>query len=203
MSPVLAVRPEGANHQWRRNPPGELSIDPVADERLMRVTAWDGRGRGDRLSGPEPSPGPISRGPLAALTFTPATPTRASIGKPRRNRPRPLRCPRSSVGSPAPPLRPWSAPEALTDSTPRDRQRRTRHAINYHALTGKTMELYLNGAHTLIGAPARLPTPQTLEGAPASVAFAVPISTATNSAQATQGSVSAQRRVSCTISPQL
>jgi hypothetical protein len=42
MSPVLAVRPEGANHQWRRNPPGELSIDPVADERLMRVTAWVG-----------------------------------------------------------------------------------------------------------------------------------------------------------------
>jgi ABC transporter substrate binding protein len=29
MSPELAVRPEGANHQWRRNPPGELSIDPV------------------------------------------------------------------------------------------------------------------------------------------------------------------------------
>ena len=42
MSPQLAVRPEGANHQWRRNPPGELSIDPVADERLMRVTAWVG-----------------------------------------------------------------------------------------------------------------------------------------------------------------
>ena len=42
MSPLLAVRPEGANHQWRRNPPGELSIDPVADERLMRVTAWVG-----------------------------------------------------------------------------------------------------------------------------------------------------------------
>jgi hypothetical protein len=40
--PLLAVRPEGANHQWRRNPPGELSIDPVADERLMRVTAWVG-----------------------------------------------------------------------------------------------------------------------------------------------------------------
>jgi len=38
----LAVRPEGANHQWRRNPPGELSIDPVADERLVRVTAWVG-----------------------------------------------------------------------------------------------------------------------------------------------------------------
>ena len=42
MSPVVAVRPEGANHQWRRNPPGELSIDPVADERLVRVTAWVG-----------------------------------------------------------------------------------------------------------------------------------------------------------------
>ena len=42
MSPEVAVRPEGANHQWRRNPPGELSIDPVADERLMRVTAWVG-----------------------------------------------------------------------------------------------------------------------------------------------------------------
>jgi hypothetical protein len=39
MSPVMAVRPEGANHQWRRNPPGELSIDPVADERLVWVTA--------------------------------------------------------------------------------------------------------------------------------------------------------------------
>src|SRR5712671_6051068 len=39
---LMAVRPEGANHQWRRNPPGELSIDPVADERLMRVTAWVG-----------------------------------------------------------------------------------------------------------------------------------------------------------------
>jgi hypothetical protein len=35
---VLAVRLEGANHQWRKNPPGELLIDPVADERLMRVT---------------------------------------------------------------------------------------------------------------------------------------------------------------------
>ena len=35
--PPLAVRPEGANHQWRKNPPGELSIDPVADERLVRV----------------------------------------------------------------------------------------------------------------------------------------------------------------------
>ena len=42
MSPVVAVRPEGADHQWRKNPPGELSIDPVADERLMRVTAWVG-----------------------------------------------------------------------------------------------------------------------------------------------------------------
>jgi hypothetical protein len=25
------VIPEGANHQWRKNPPGELFIDPVAD----------------------------------------------------------------------------------------------------------------------------------------------------------------------------
>jgi len=34
----LAVRPEGANHQWRRNPPRELSIDLEAGERLGRVT---------------------------------------------------------------------------------------------------------------------------------------------------------------------
>jgi hypothetical protein len=39
---VLAVRPEGANHQWRKNPPRELSIDLVADERLVRVTARAG-----------------------------------------------------------------------------------------------------------------------------------------------------------------
>jgi IstB-like ATP binding protein len=38
----MAVRPEGANHQWRKNPPGELSIDPVADERLVRATARAG-----------------------------------------------------------------------------------------------------------------------------------------------------------------
>jgi hypothetical protein len=36
MSPVTGVGPEGANHQWRKNPPGELSIDPVADERRQR-----------------------------------------------------------------------------------------------------------------------------------------------------------------------
>src|SRR5258708_22898114 len=30
----LAVRPEGANHQWRKIPPSELSSDLVADERL-------------------------------------------------------------------------------------------------------------------------------------------------------------------------
>ena len=35
---LMAVRPEGADHQWRENPPGELSIDPVADERLVWVT---------------------------------------------------------------------------------------------------------------------------------------------------------------------
>ena len=40
-SPVLAVRLEGANHQWRKIPPGELSIDPEADERFLL---------GDRLS---------------------------------------------------------------------------------------------------------------------------------------------------------
>jgi len=37
---LLAVRPEGADYQWRKIPPGELSIDPEADERLVRVTAW-------------------------------------------------------------------------------------------------------------------------------------------------------------------
>src|SRR6202040_1784746 len=39
ISPLVAVRPEGANHQWRRNPPGELSIDPVADELLVSFRA--------------------------------------------------------------------------------------------------------------------------------------------------------------------
>ena len=34
---LLAVRPEGPNYQWRKNRPGELSIDPVADERLVWV----------------------------------------------------------------------------------------------------------------------------------------------------------------------
>jgi hypothetical protein len=43
----MAVRPEGANHQWRKNPHGELSIDPVADERLVRVTAWVGASLSD------------------------------------------------------------------------------------------------------------------------------------------------------------
>jgi hypothetical protein len=37
-SPKVAVRPEGADHQWRRIPPRELSIDLVADERFGRVT---------------------------------------------------------------------------------------------------------------------------------------------------------------------
>jgi len=35
---LLAVRPDGADHQWRKIPPRELSIDVVADERLGRVT---------------------------------------------------------------------------------------------------------------------------------------------------------------------
>ena len=38
----LAVRPEVANHQWRKIPPGELSIDPVADERLGWATGRAG-----------------------------------------------------------------------------------------------------------------------------------------------------------------
>ena len=39
---LLAVRPEGANHQWRKIPPRELSIDLEADERLGRVTGRAG-----------------------------------------------------------------------------------------------------------------------------------------------------------------
>jgi hypothetical protein len=38
----LAVRPEGADHQWRKIEPGEMSIDPEADERLSRVTGRAG-----------------------------------------------------------------------------------------------------------------------------------------------------------------
>jgi RNA-directed DNA polymerase len=40
MKVALAVRPEGANHQWRKTPPGELSIYLEADKRLDRVTGW-------------------------------------------------------------------------------------------------------------------------------------------------------------------
>jgi len=40
--PDLAVRPEGADHQWRRIPPRELSIDLVADERSGRATGRAG-----------------------------------------------------------------------------------------------------------------------------------------------------------------
>ena len=36
------MRPEGANHLWRKKPPRELSIDLVADERLGRVTGRAG-----------------------------------------------------------------------------------------------------------------------------------------------------------------
>src|SRR5215813_6560212 len=39
---LVAERPEGADYQWRKIPLGELSIDPVADERLVRVTARAG-----------------------------------------------------------------------------------------------------------------------------------------------------------------
>ena len=38
----LAVRPEGADHQWRKNPPESCRLVPVADERLVRVTVWVG-----------------------------------------------------------------------------------------------------------------------------------------------------------------
>jgi hypothetical protein len=38
----MAVRPEGAKHQWRKIPRRKLSIVLVADERLGRVTGWAG-----------------------------------------------------------------------------------------------------------------------------------------------------------------
>jgi hypothetical protein len=50
----MAVRPEGANYLWRKNPSRELSIDLVADERLGRVTGLEPRDKGRlaRLSDP-------------------------------------------------------------------------------------------------------------------------------------------------------
>ena len=39
---LMAVRPEGADHQWRKIPPRELSIDLVADERFGRATGRAG-----------------------------------------------------------------------------------------------------------------------------------------------------------------
>jgi hypothetical protein len=39
---TMAVRPEGANHLWRKNPPRKLSIDLEANERLGRVTGRAG-----------------------------------------------------------------------------------------------------------------------------------------------------------------
>jgi hypothetical protein len=38
----VAVRPEGAKHLWRENPPRKLSIDLEANERLGRVTGRAG-----------------------------------------------------------------------------------------------------------------------------------------------------------------
>jgi len=38
--PRLYVRPEGAYHQWRKDPSRELSIALVADERFGRATGW-------------------------------------------------------------------------------------------------------------------------------------------------------------------
>ncbi len=37
-SQEATVRPEGAEHQWREDPPRELSVDLVADGRGGRVT---------------------------------------------------------------------------------------------------------------------------------------------------------------------
>jgi hypothetical protein len=34
----FSVRPDGARHQWRKVPPRELSVDLVADERLVWAT---------------------------------------------------------------------------------------------------------------------------------------------------------------------
>ena len=39
-SPTYSVRPAGAQHQWRKVPPRELSVELVADERLGRATDW-------------------------------------------------------------------------------------------------------------------------------------------------------------------
>ena len=39
---LMAVRPDGANYQWRKTPSRKLSIDLVADERLGRVTGRAG-----------------------------------------------------------------------------------------------------------------------------------------------------------------
>ena len=51
----FSVRPNGAVHQWRKDPPKKLSEDLVADERLGwvtgRVEARD-KGRLGRLSNP-------------------------------------------------------------------------------------------------------------------------------------------------------
>jgi hypothetical protein len=44
----MVVRPEGANHQWRKIPPRELSIDLEADERLGRATGLEPRDKGRR-----------------------------------------------------------------------------------------------------------------------------------------------------------
>jgi hypothetical protein len=44
-SPVMAVRPEGANHQWRMIPPRELSIDlvvPIGNSILLATDIESG-----------------------------------------------------------------------------------------------------------------------------------------------------------------
>ncbi len=67
------MRPEGAEHQWRKMPPRELSVDLVADERAVclvktwssrLVARWSRTGVGDLA--PESSGDPWS--PLEMVT---------------------------------------------------------------------------------------------------------------------------------------
>jgi RNA-directed DNA polymerase len=75
----MALRPEGANHLWRKKPPRELSIGLVADERLGRVTE-----RGEAFSAHVVSYADdfviLSRGRAAeALTWTKAVMTKLGL----------------------------------------------------------------------------------------------------------------------------
>ena len=48
---IYAVRPEGAFHQWREDPPRELSIALVADERFGGPGGSSDRGTGPQNPG--------------------------------------------------------------------------------------------------------------------------------------------------------